>query len=441
MREVRAWRRMAALVIPMLAVVAACGGEGAATPQPGTGKGTIKVWAHQGQEGEVKALQDAVADFNKSQGDVKAKLQFIPEADYPKTIAVTKPSGLPDVLEFDGTLVSSLVYSYKLAPLQGLVAPATVANQTDSVKAENTYPGDGKLYGVAMFDSGLGMYGNRKLLDAAGVKYPTSLGDDWTADQFQSALAALAAKDSDGKVLDIKENYGGEWPTYGFLPVLYSTGSVVIKDNRAEGNLNSPKVVRAVEQFAGWRKYVDANTDDKAFVNGRVALSWVGHWLYNDYAKALGKNLVVLPLPNFGDGPKSGQGSLSWGISPRTKNAKAAAKFLDFLMSDGPVTAMTDANAAPPGTKTVAAKSKLYKPGGPLELFAQQLQETCGTGAPTTSCVATPRPVSAAYGIISQEFSKAFFSAYNGGDAQAQLDKAARAIDLDFKDNDDYGLR
>jgi len=135
MREVRAWRRMAALVIPMLAVVAACGGEGAATPQPGTGKGTIKVWAHQGQEGEVKALQDAVADFNKSQGDVKAKLQFIPEADYPKTIAVTKPSGLPDVLEFDGTLLSSLVYSYKLAPLQGLVAPATVANQTDSVKA------------------------------------------------------------------------------------------------------------------------------------------------------------------------------------------------------------------------------------------------------------------------------------------------------------------
>ncbi|MEA2466633.1 MAG: multiple sugar transport system substrate-binding protein, partial [Thermoleophilaceae bacterium] len=249
------------------------------------------------------------------------------------------------------------------------------------------------------------------------------------------------ANDADGKVLDIKENYGGEWPTYGFLPVVYSTGSVVVKDNRAEGNLNSPAVVKAVKEFAGWRKFVDPNTDDKAFVTGRVALSWVGHWLYNDYQKALGDDLVVLPLPNFGAGAKSGQGSLSWGISSRTKNAAAAARFLDFLMSDGPVTAMTDANAAPPGTKTVAAQSSLYKPGGPLELFAQQLERTCGSGAPTEQCIATPRPVSAAYGVISQEFSKAFFTAYNGGDAQQQLDKAARAIDLDFQDNKNYGLR
>ena len=41
-----------------------------------------------------------------------------------------------------------------------------------------------------MFDSGLGMYGNKRLLDAAGVKYPKSLDDAWTADEFQAALAA-----------------------------------------------------------------------------------------------------------------------------------------------------------------------------------------------------------------------------------------------------------
>ena len=383
MNAIRLRRLSAALVIPLTAALAAaCGGEGPGHYARGDGTGTITIWSHQGQVGEVAALEQAVADFNTSQTAIHAKLQFIPEADYPKTIAVTKPSALPDVLEFDGTLTSTLVYSYKLAPLDGLVSQATIANQIDSVKAENTYPGDGKLYGVAMFDSGLGIYGNKKLLDAAGVHYPTSLGDDWTADQFQAALATLAAKDPDGKVLDIKENYGGEWPTYGFLPVVYSAGAVVIENNRAEGSLNTPRVVKAVTQFAGWRKYVDANTDDKAFINGRVALSWVGHWLYNDYEKALGSNLVVLPLPNFGDGPKSGQGSLSWGISARSKHAAAAAKFLDFLMSDGPVTRMTDANAAPPGTKTVTAKSALYKPGGPLQLFAQQLAETCGTQHP-----------------------------------------------------------
>ena len=111
----------------------------------------------------------------------------------------------------------------------------------------------------------LGLYGNKKLLDAAGVKYPKSINDAWTADQFDAALKALAAEDPDEKVLDLKENYAGTWPMYAFLPIVNSTGNVVVKDNKAQGNLNSPAVVEAAQQLASWRSYVDPNTDDKAF--------------------------------------------------------------------------------------------------------------------------------------------------------------------------------
>ena len=45
--------------------------------------------------------------------------------------------------------------------------------------------------------------------------------------------------------------------------------------------------------------YVDPNIDDAAFTKKRVALSWVGHWVYQDYVLAAGDDLVVLPLPNF----------------------------------------------------------------------------------------------------------------------------------------------
>src|SRR4051794_12345363 len=138
------WRRITAVVaLAGMVVLPACGGEGPGQYTRGGGSGRITIWAHQGQEGEVQALQRAVKDFNASQSGVHADLQFIPEADYPKTVAVTKPSALPDVLEFDGTLTSTLVYSYKLAPLKGLVAPKTITNQTASVISENTYPGDG----------------------------------------------------------------------------------------------------------------------------------------------------------------------------------------------------------------------------------------------------------------------------------------------------------
>lgn len=434
-----------AVLVTAALLTAACGGgsdsggsSGGQSAQAGTGTGEIKVWGHQGEAGEVTALQQAVDSFNSSQSEVKVSLQLIPSNDYTKTVQATSADQLPDVLEYDGPLMSSFVYDGKLAPIDGLVSQATVANQTASVKSQNTYPGDGKLYGVSMFDSGLGVYGNKKLLDAAGVKYPTGLDDAWTADEFQDALVKLAAVDPDGKVLDVKENYGGEWPTYGYLPIINSTGNVVVKDGKAEGNLNSPAAVKAVEQFASWRQYVDPNTDDKAFTDGRVALSWVGHWQYNPYAAALGDDLVVMPLPDFGAGTKTGQGSWAWGVGSSSKNGAAAGKFLDYLMNDTNVAAMTEANAAPPGTTSVTATSALYKPGGPLELFSEQLAKTCGTNPPTESCVATPRPITPAYPVISAQFSEAFLNAYKGADAQAELDKAAKAIDQDYEDNNGY---
>jgi hypothetical protein len=104
-------------------------------------------------------------------------------------------------------------------------------------------------------------------------------------------------------------------------------------------------------------------------------------------------NLVALPLPNFGDGAKGAQSSWAWGISTNSKEGKAAGTFLDYVMSNKIVTAYTESDGAPPGTKTALAASPLYKPGGPLYLFAEALGDSCGTGVLTTTCVAVPRPV------------------------------------------------
>src|SRR5699024_7277321 len=161
---------------------------------------------------------------------------------------------------------------------------------------------------------------------------------------------------------------GAEWPTYGFLPVAWSTGRNIIEDNTTDGNLDSPEVVAAVERFAGWRGYIDPNTDDAAFVDGRVAMRWAGRRLHNPYAEALGEDLVVLPLPDFGAGPKSGQGSWAWGVNPESDNAEGAAAFLDYLTTDEQVAAMTEANAAPPATTTVLESSELYGSDGPLAI-------------------------------------------------------------------------
>ncbi|MFF4398590.1 ABC transporter substrate-binding protein [Streptomyces sp. NPDC001480] len=430
-----------ALALP-LAALAACGGGGGTgtSAEAGSGEGTISVWAHQGQKSEATALQNAVKSFNSAQDKVKVQLKLIPENDYTKTITATDASQLPDVLEFDGPTMANFVYNKKLAPLDSYVSAKTLGNATDANKAQGEV--GGKHYGLGMYDSGLGIYGNKKLLDAAGVKYPKGLADDWTATQFTAALKALKAKDSDGKVLDIQEGNGlaTEWGTYGFAPVVWSAGGSLLKDGKAEGALDSPAVVSALKTFQSWKPYVDANTDGNAFAKGRVPLSWVGHWMYPAYSKALGKDLVVLPLPDFGNGPKTGQGSWAWGIGADTKNGKAAGAFLDSLLNDTNVTAMTTANGAPPATKSALAKSTLYKQGGPLRLFAEQLAKPCGDTDITKSCVAVTRPVTAGYPTVTAKFSEALSSVYGGTDPKDALAKAARAIDQDFSDNAGYKI-
>ena len=363
-----------------------------------------------------------------------------PQDDYNNTVQAAIASGhLPDVLEVDGPNMASYAYQGALAPLDGLLGPTVRTGMLPSLVTQGTWRGH--LWAVGAFDSGLAMYGDRRALAAAGVRIPQGPDDAWTAAEMSAALAALAARDPDGKVIDFGwQDLTTEFPTYAFAPLLYSAGAGLVDPGtgRATGTLDSPAAVRALTDLRDWAAYVDPNADSKAFPDRRVALSWVGHWKYPEYAAALGSDLALIALPDLGLGTKSGQGSWAWAVGAGSSHRSAAASQLDWLTDDAAATAITDANGAVPGTRAALARSPLYGPGKPLHLFGDQLARTCGSGPITRECITVPRPITPAYPTISAAFSAAVLAVVQGGDPQQALTKAAGTIDADLLANHGY---
>ena len=400
---------------------------------------TIEAWAHEGAEADAyKAMVD---DFNATVGadaGVTVNLTLVPEGDYTDKINAAAAAGdLPDLLDFDGPTLANYAWAGSLVSIDGCISDDLRDNTLSSIIAQGTY--NDTLYSVGSFDSGLGMYAWRSALEGVGAEIPTEPSDAWNVEEFTQILRDLQAAGFEHP-LDYKPWYGtqGEWMTYGFSPIIQSGGGDLIDRDgyqTADGFLNSEDSVNALTTFQGWvtEGLTDNDAvDDSNFISGSTPLSWVGHWMYNPYKEAVGDDLVIVPLPDFGKGTRTGMGSWAWGITSAgaATDGDAAWMFIDFAMTDDSILKITESNGAVPATQTAIDKSPNFADGGPLDLFVKQLQ-----GAPD---VATPRPVYPGYPTLTAEYWGAMDKIILGADVQETLDAAVAAVDADIEANDGY---
>ncbi len=420
------WR---AYAITMLLLIGGCSEQ--QTPKESDTL-VLSVWAHGGQATERGVLERQVKRFNSEHTDLQIELSFLPEQSYNAQVQAAAVAGeLPDLLEVDGPYLYNYIWQGHLAPLDSLLAPEIQSNLIPSVSDQGRYKD--RLYGVGVFDSGLGIYARRSTLSVAGIRIPRGPEEAWSKTEFEEILSNLAARDEDGRVLDLKLNYTGEWFTYALSPLLQSAGADLIDRQdyqSAAGILNGPSAVAAMESLQDWlvSERVDPNLDDAAFVSGRVALSWAGHWEYPRYAETIGEDLVVLPLPDMGRGSRTGQGSWLWSISSHSENQQQAATFIAFLLRTGEVLEMTSANGAVPATRSAIRKSAHYGDNGPLHLFSRQLLDG----------YSIPRPKTPAYPIITSAFQRVVADIRANVPVQSALDTAVKEIDRDIRDNKGY---
>jgi multiple sugar transport system substrate-binding protein len=423
-------------IIGLLMLASACSSEGGGVGAVCDGtidQDTIEVWIHEGTEAD--AYLSLIDAFNASGAGVTVQVTTVPEGGYTDTVNAAAAAGdLPDVIDFDGPTLANFAWGGTIVHMDDCITDEIKDNLLPSIVEGGTY--EGNLYSVGTFDSGLGIYAWRSALDEVGARIPTSPDDAWTVEEMEQVLVDLQNAGY-AAPLDIKIHYGtqGEWMTYGFSPITQSAGRDLIdRDSlKADGVLNNEDVVAALTIFQDWanRSLINTETvDDTPFLEKSSPLSWVGHWMYTTYKDAAGDDLVVVPLPDFGDGTKTGMGSWAWAITSNNTDGDAAWEFIKFALQDDTILAITAANGAVPATATALAQNPNYAEGGDLYLYRLQLE-----GAPD---IAVPRPVTPGYPTVTSEFWTAMDKILLGEDVQTALDAAVAAIDADVDANDGY---
>ena len=422
-----------ALLIIVSAVITGCGKEKERVVAS-TAPVVLEMWYHgAGNEVEKGILMDVIADFNESRESWVIELEDFPQESYNESIsAAALADNLPDIIDVDGPVMPNWAWSGYLAPLE--LSPGAI---------EGFLPGavgrwNGEVYSVGLWDAACAIFTRKSILEKYGIRVP-NLDQPWSFDEFDSVLELLQESGEFDYALDMGMAWTGEWYPYAFSPFLQSFGGDIVDRSSfrsAEGVLNGPEAV----EFGTWWQSLfsrgltpgvsqDPAERETGFIDGKYALQWNGGWAGLGALDALGDDVLFLPAPDFGYGPKIGAASWQFGVSSKSEHKEGANAFIEFALQDKYIAAFADGIGVIPATKTAAALTRNYAPGGPLELFFD-FSEAQGL----------LRPPTPGYVVAALVFEKALADISAGADVLDTLDSAVDEIDADIEKNGFYGF-
>jgi multiple sugar transport system substrate-binding protein len=335
------WRRALAILVALSCVlVATACVPGAQSGASSDGKTTLRLstW---GNDSRIKLTQGAVDAFMKAHPDIKVSVENSEWGSYwDKLATTTAANDAPDVIQMDESYIAAYGSRNALLDLD------TVKNSLDlsamDAKVLDTGKVGGKLVGAPIGTANFSVAANPKVLAQAGVPMP----DDktWTWDDLAQASAAVTAKlgakgvyGLDGFGLGAAElgawaRQRGEevWPTNGQAAVSAATNTSYFDfANKLIQLKATPKAANQVEN-------TNAALNSSLFATNKAAFHLLFHTQVSAFGTASGTQLKLLRLPaqQAGKPRMVNKASMYWSISARSKHLDAAAKLVDFLMTD-----------------------------------------------------------------------------------------------------------
>ncbi len=405
--------RLGVLVVGIALVATAAGCGKASSTTDANAKVTLSyaVW----DKNQVPAMQQLASRFTQDHPKITINVQLTPWADYwTKLKAAVTGGAAPDVFWMNGP-------SFQLYASNGVIRPVDAEIAADKVDLSayppslvDLYTFNGKHYGLPKDFDTVGLWYNKELFDAKGVKYP---GASWTWADFNAAAAKLTDKAKGQYAIAANLSSAQEY----MYDTIYQAGGYVISPDGKKSGYADPATIAGLRFWTdliknGQSPDLKTMTDTapiNLFESGKTAMYWGGSWdaaefSTNDYTKT---KVDVAPLPK---GQK--QATIIHGlanvVSAKTTHPAQAWQFVKFLGSQQSAEILGQHGVIPAynGTQNawVTAHAEFH-----LQAFLDQL------------AYAVPYPVSKNTAAWQELETKYLTPAWNG-----QVDVAKAAGDL-----------
>ncbi|WP_432562269.1 ABC transporter substrate-binding protein [Kineococcus sp. SYSU DK003] len=344
-----------------LAALAACApGSSGGSSSSGDGGGTLRVstW---GNDSRLKLTQQAVAEFQKANPDIKVTVENSEWTSYWDKLATgTAANDSPDVIQMDEAYIAAYGTRGALLDLETVSAQLDLSEMDE--KMRDTGLVDGTFVGAPIGTGNFSVGVNPTLLEQAGVAMP----DDttWTWDEFADIAAQVTA------ALGAQGVYGFDMFGAGTAELgawVRQFGQEVFPTD--DQTAAEPATVASYFEFA--KRLVDtgatppasvqsentaAALDTTLFATNKSAFHLQFHTQISAYAAASGNELRLLRLPaqQKGESPRMvNKASMYWSIASRTTQSENAAKFVDFMLTDPAATKILTTERGVPAIPSV----------------------------------------------------------------------------------------
>ena len=367
-----------ALVLAATGCSSSKSSSSSAEPESGPVTLTYGIWDAK----QKPAMQQMADAFHAAHPTITIDIQLTPNADYWTKLQTAAASGTaPDVFWMNGPRVGLYAGQHQLLSLSDKPG----FDNTPFPKALNdVYMLDGKQYGMPKDFDTVGLWYNKKLFDAAGVKYPDAT---WT---WQNVIDAAQKLNDPGK--GVWGVASPDWTQENLYDTILQAGGSVISADHKKSGLDDPKTIAGLQYALDFvSKYKVSPTaqqmtdtqPDQLFASGKVAMFTDGDYDMPEYKAAAGLDADVAPLPAGPDGKKATViNGLANVIYAKTKHPEAAWEWVKYLGSKEANEIQAKTGTVIPAFNGLSADWVASTPQYHLQSFIDQLD------------VAVPYPVS-----------------------------------------------